>query len=263
MEESEIGQVIRSFASAAAFAKAAGFSGVQVHGAHGYLVSQFLSPLTNQRSDRWGGSLENRARFARTVLREIRKAVGDGFPVSIKLNSADFQRGGFSEAESMRVLGMLQEDGVDLVEISGGSYESRVMLDKVDNRREAFFLEYARKARAEVDIPMMVTGGFRARSIMQDALASGALDLVGMARPFTNNPHIARDLLEGRTDRAADPPVMPGLGRLGGTSEAMMSVAQMALLAKGKSPTLRLGGIGSVFASLVQEGADLLRPKRP
>jgi len=261
MDEAEIGQVIRSFASAAAFAKTAGFTGVQVHGAHGYLVSQFLSPLTNQRSDRWGGPLDNRARFARTVLGEIRQAVGDDFPIGIKLNSADFQRGGFTEQESMRVLGMLQEDGIDLVEISGGSYESRVMLDKVENTREAFFLEYAKKARTEVDIPMMVTGGFRARSIMEDALSSGALDVVGMARPFTNNPNVARDLLDGRTERASDPPVMPGLGRLGGTSEAMMSVAQMGLIAKGKSPTLRFGGLGAVVGALVEETASLFRPK--
>jgi 2,4-dienoyl-CoA reductase-like NADH-dependent reductase (Old Yellow Enzyme family) len=263
MDETEIDEVIRSFASAAAFAKTSGFTGVQVHGAHGYLVSQFLSPLTNQRSDRWGGPLEHRARFARTVLREIRKAVGADFPISIKLNSADFQRGGFTEEESMRVLGMLQEDGIDLVEISGGSYESRVMLDKVENQREAFFLEYAKKARAEVDIPMMVTGRFRARSIMEDALSNGALDVVGMARPFTNNPSVAQDLIDGRTEWAEDPPVMPGLGRLGGISEAMMSVAQMGLLAKGKSPTLRFGGLGAVFASLVQEIADLFEPKRP
>jgi len=262
MDEAEIGRAVQSFASAASFAKAAGFTGVQVHGAHGYLVSQFLSPLTNQRSDRWGGSLENRARFARTVLSEIRRAVGDDFPIGIKLNSADFQRGGFTEEESMRVIGMLQQDGVDLVEISGGSYESRVMLEKVENKREAFFLEYARKARAEVDIPLMVTGGFRARSIMEDALATGALDVVGMARPFTNDPSVARDLLDGRTDRAADPPVMPGLGRLGGTSQAMMSVAQMGLIAKGKSPTLRFGGLGAVFSALVQESADLFKPKR-
>ncbi len=262
MDEAEIGQAIRSFASAAAFAKAAGFTGVQVHGAHGYLVSQFLSPLTNQRSDRWGGSLENRARFARTVLREIRALVGDDFPIAIKLNSADFQRGGFTEEDSMRVLGMLQEDGIDLVEISGGSYESRVMLGKVENEREAFFLDYAKKARSEVDIPMMVTGGFRARSIMEDALATGALDIVGMARPFTNDPSVARDLLDGRTERAADPPVMPGLGWLGGTSEAMMSVAQMGLMAQGKSPTLRFGGLGAVLSALVQESADLFKPKR-
>ena len=261
MNEAEIGQVIRSFASAAAFAKTAGFTGVQVHGAHGYLVSQFLSPSTNRRSDRWGGLLENRARFARMVLSEIRRAVGDDFPIGIKLNSADFQRGGFTEEESMRVLGMLQEDGIDLVEISGGSYESRVMLDKVENHREAFFLEYARKARAKVDIPMMVTGGFRSRSIMEDALSSGALDVVGMARPFTNEPNVARDLLDGRTERASDPPVMPGLGRLGGMSEAMMSVAQMGLIAKGKSPTLRFGGLGAVVGALFEETASLFKPR--
>jgi 2,4-dienoyl-CoA reductase-like NADH-dependent reductase (Old Yellow Enzyme family) len=262
MDEAEIAHAVQSFGSAAAFAKAAGFTGVQVHGAHGYLVSQFLSPRTNQRSDRWGGSLENRARFARTLLAEIRKSVGDDFPIGIKLNSADFQRGGFTEEESMRVLGMLQEDGIDLVEISGGSYESRVMLDRVESTREAFFLEYARKARAEVDIPLMVTGGFRARSIMVDALTTGALDVVGMARPFTNNPSVARDLIDGRTERAEDPPVMPGLGRLGGTSQAMMSVAQMGLLAKGKSPILRFGGLSAVFSALVEEGSSFFKPKR-
>ncbi len=210
----------------------------------------------------WCGSLENRARFARTVLGEIRATVGDDFPIGIKLNSADFQRGGFTEQESMRVLGMLQEDGIDLVEISGGSYEARVMLDKVENEREAFFLDYAKKARTEVDIPMMVTGGFRARSIMEHALATGALDVVGMARPFTNDPSVARDLLDGRTERAADPPVMPGLGRLGGTSQAMMSVAQMGLMAQGKSPTLRFGGLGAVFGALLHESTDLFKPKR-
>jgi 2,4-dienoyl-CoA reductase-like NADH-dependent reductase (Old Yellow Enzyme family) len=262
MDEAEIGQVIRSFASAAAFAKAAGFTGVEVHGAHGYLVSQFLSPLTNRRSDRWGGSLQNRARFVRTVLGEIRAVVGGEFPVGIKLNSADFQRGGFTEEESMRVLGMLEEDGIDLVEISGGSYESRVMLDKVESKREAFFLDYARKARAEVGIPIMVTGGFRSRAVMQDALAAGALDVVGMARPFTQNPRIAQDLLEGRTERAADPPAMPGLGRLGGMSQAMMSVAQMGLLARGKSPTLRFGGLGAVVAALIEESTSFFGPKR-
>lgn len=262
MDGAEIDAVIRSFASAAAFAKEAGFTGVQVHGAHGYLVSQFLSPLTNRRSDRWGGSLENRARFARSVLDAIRKAVGDDFPIGIKLNSADFQRGGFTEQESMRVLAMLQEDGVDLVEISGGSYESRVMLNEPQTGRDAFFLEYAEKARSEVEIPLMVTGGFRERAAMVDALAKGALDVVGMARPFTNNPRVALDLLEGQTSRAADPPTIPGLGRLGGTSQAMMSVAQMGLLARGKSPTLRFGGLGAVLAALVEESSSLLRGKK-
>jgi 2,4-dienoyl-CoA reductase-like NADH-dependent reductase (Old Yellow Enzyme family) len=259
MTEADIQQTIEAFARAAALAKRAGFTGVQVHGAHGYLVSQFLSPLTNRREDAWGGSLENRARFGRAVLSAIRAAVGPAFPVAIKLNSADFQRGGFTEDESIRVLHMLQADGVDLVEISGGSYESRVMLDKV-NEREAFFLDYARKARAAVDIPLMVTGGFRSRAVMEQALSSGALDVVGIARPFTHNPDLGRDLCTGRITRAEDPPSMPGLSRLGGTSEAMMSVAQMALLSKGKDP-VRGVGLRAVFGALLQEGQSLLRGK--
>ncbi len=260
MTEAEIEQTIEAFANAAAVAKQAGFSGVQVHGAHGYLVSQFLSPLTNRRDDRWGGSLENRARFGRAVLSAIRAAVGPSFPVAIKLNSADFQRGGFSEDESIRVLQMLQEDGVDLVEISGGSYESRVMLDKV-SEREAFFLDYAKKARAAVKLPLMVTGGFRSRAVMEQALASGALDLVGIARPFTHNPDLGRDLTSQRLARAEDPPPLPGLAVLGGTSEAMMSVAQMALLSKGKDPVHGMG-TRAVLGALWQEGTSLLRKKR-
>ncbi|MEZ4325484.1 MAG: NADH:flavin oxidoreductase/NADH oxidase family protein [Polyangiales bacterium] len=260
MSERDIEDVIAAFARAAGVAKQTGFSGVQVHGAHGYLVSQFLSPLTNQRTDGWGGSLENRARFGRAVLRAIRSEVGSAFPVAVKLNSADFQRGGFSEDESLQVLHWLQADGLDLVEISGGSYESRVMLDKPLSDREAFFLDYARKARAAVDIPLMVTGGFRSRAIMEQALAQGALDVVGLARPFTHNPDVARDLCTGRIVRAEDPPPMPGLARLGGTSEAMMSVAQMALLSKGKDPARGMS-LRAVLGALVQEGVSLVRGK--
>jgi 2,4-dienoyl-CoA reductase-like NADH-dependent reductase (Old Yellow Enzyme family) len=261
MTEADIEDTIAAFARAAGVAQQTGFTGVQVHGAHGYLVSQFLSPLTNQRDDHWGGSLANRARFGRAVLAAIRRAVGPAFPVAIKLNSADFQRGGFSEDESIAVLKMLQADGVDLVEISGGSYESRVMLDKPVSEREAFFLEYARKARAAVDIPLMVTGGFRSRAIMEEALSSRALDVVGLARPFSHNPDVGRDLITRRIARAEDPPPMPGLARLGGTSEAMMSVAQMALLSKGKDPVAGVG-LRSMMGALVQEGASLFRGKR-
>ena len=219
-----------------------------------------LRSPTSVRIDGAGRSKTAPASHAACSARS--EAVGDDFPIGIKLNSADFQRGGFTEDESMRVLGMLQEDGIDLVEISGGSYESRVMLDKVDSTREAFFLDYAKKARAQVDIPMMVTGGFRASFDHGRRAIDGALDVVGMARPFTNNPSIARDLLDGRTDRAEDPPVMPGLGRLGGMSQAMMSVAQMGLLAKGKSPTLRFGGLSAIAGALVGETTSLFKTKR-
>ncbi|MCA9614244.1 MAG: NADH:flavin oxidoreductase/NADH oxidase family protein [Myxococcales bacterium] len=260
LEDHEVDAIATRFAEVARDVVDAGFAGVQVHAAHGYLANQFLSPRTNLRDDRWGGSLENRARFGRAVLAAIRNEVGPAFPVAVKLNSADFQRGGFSEDESLQVLHWLQGDGLDLVEISGGSYESRVMLDKPLSDREAFFLDYARKARAAVDIPLMVTGGFRSRAIMEQALAQGALDVVGLARPFTHNPDVARDLCTGRIVRAEDPPPMPGLARLGGTSEAMMSVAQMALLSKGKDPARGMS-LRAVLGALVQEGVSLVRGK--
>lgn len=234
MSESEIEETIRAFARAASFAKEAAFSGVQVHAAHGYLISQFLSPLTNLRRDGWGGTLEGRSRFLRETLRAIRAEVGGAYPLSIKLNSTDFQRGGFTEEESLAVIRMLNEEGVDFIEISGGNYESRAMLARAE--REVFFLDYAAKARRETSLPLMVTGGFRSRAVMEESLASGALDLIGIGRPFAQNPELGRDLIEGRIERAEDPPPLPGLMRIGGASEAMMSVVQMAMIAKGRDP---------------------------
>ena len=127
LEDFEIKEIINRFGNTAAILKEAGFTGVQIHRAHGYLVSQFLSPLVNHRNDKWGGSLENRARFVLELYRKIRSKVGDGFPIGIKINSADFQRGGFTEEESMEVVKMLGAEGIDLIEISGGTYEKPVM----------------------------------------------------------------------------------------------------------------------------------------
>ena len=244
MSEAEIEAVIARFATTARLAKEAGFDGVQIHGAHGYLVSQFLSPRTNRREDAWGGSLEGRARFLREVVRAVRGVVGGRVPVGVKLNSADFQRGGFAEGESMQVLGMLEAEGVDLIEISGGNYESKAMFNlDADQRedREAYFLDYARRARRATQAPLMVTGGFRSAAAMEDALAEGALDVVGMARPFANNPDIARDLIEGRLERALPPVRLPLLYTASVASEAMLSVAQMSVMARGVDPNGVLG----------------------
>ena len=193
LEENEILDIISKFATAARLAKEVGFTGVQIHGAHGYLVSQFLSPSHNQRDDQWGGSLENRMRFVREVYKAVRAEVGTDFPVGIKLNSADFMKGGFSEEDSMQVIKQLSEDGIDLIEVSGGTYESPAMVghrDKDDQpkastvKREAYFLEYAESVRQHTDKPLIVTGGFRSSKGMSDALNSGACDFVGLARPF-------------------------------------------------------------------------------
>ena len=124
LSEAEIWDVIERFSFSAEMAKEAGFTGVQIHGAHGYLVSQFLSPRHNQRTDQWGGSLENRMRFVCEIYKRLRAKLGNHFPIAIKLNSADFQKGGFSDGESMQVVQTLAENGMDLIEISGGTYEA-------------------------------------------------------------------------------------------------------------------------------------------
>jgi 2,4-dienoyl-CoA reductase-like NADH-dependent reductase (Old Yellow Enzyme family) len=207
LEDAEIQEIVERFATAAALARDAGFSGVQIHGAHGYLVSQFLSPRHNRREDRWGGTSAGRRRFVLEVYRAIRAATGGDFPVGIKLNSADFMRGGFTEDESLDVVRALADEGIDLIEISGGSYESPAMvghrMKASTRRREAYFLAFAERCRAVVSTPLAVTGGFRTRRGMDDALASGATDLIGLARPLAVEPTFPERCLD-QPDAAID-----------------------------------------------------------
>ncbi|WNC68884.1 NADH:flavin oxidoreductase/NADH oxidase family protein [Thalassotalea nanhaiensis] len=207
----EIEDIIQRFANTASLAKEAGFTGVQIHCAHGYLISQFLSPKTNQRTDKWGGSLENRARFARSIVQAVRKAVGDDFPVAVKLNSADFQKGGFSLEDCVQVAAWLSEDSIDLLEISGGTYEQLSLMGveatevrESTRRREAYFLEYAQAIKASANVPLMITGGFRSRAVMEQAIASGEIDMVGLARPLCTQPNVSQLLIEQRIDSIDD-----------------------------------------------------------
>lgn len=210
LTDEEILNLIGRFATAARVCKEAGFTGVQIHAAHGYLLSQFLSPRSNQRDDRWGGSLENRARMLMFVVNSVRTVVGPDFPISVKLNSADFQKGGFDFEDSLQVAKWLQEASVDLIEISGGSYEQPKMMDMEGLeepdpqnvaastlQREAYFVDFAKAMRAEVKIPLMVTGGFRTKSAMRQALDSGAVDLIGLGRPMCYQPDAPARLLRG------------------------------------------------------------------
>lgn len=213
MTTDEISDVIARFAQAASVCKATGFSGVQVHGAHGYLISEFLSPKANLRDDEWGGSLDNRARLLLKTVAAVRAQVGSGFPVSVKLNSSDFQKGAFSSDESLQVIEWLNEEGIDFLEISGGSYEQPKMMDiegmePADERRastkarEAYFLQFAEEASRVAKMPLMVTGGFRSRRAMDDALASGAADMIGIARPMCVDPEVPGKLLSGEIPEA-------------------------------------------------------------
>lgn len=213
-----IRSVIARFVHAATLARESGFTGVQIHGAHGYLLSEFLSPVTNRRNDDYGGRLENRARLLLEVVRAVRQAVGSDFAVGVKLNSADFQKGGFSNDECIQVVRWLNDCGVDLLEISGGSYEQPRLLGhsgdpgqaeaaprESTRRREAYFLEYATLIREAAAMPLMVTGGFRSRDAMEAALASGDTDVIGLGRPLCVDPFFVARLFEGTTDRAEDP----------------------------------------------------------
>ena len=238
----EISEIVENFAATAALAKETGFTGVQIHAAHGYLVNQFLSPLVNHRTDAWGGSPDKRMRFLQEIYLAMREAVGAGFPVAIKLNSADFQRGGFSEDESLDVIEWLSDAGIDLIEVSGGTYESAAMVGaKVSgttSTREAYFLEFAEKVRRRTSVPLAVTGGFRTDQGMAAPVAAGAIDVVGLARGLTIDPDAPQRILAGLGFRSAVTPVRTGIKFLDdrGALETLYYGVQLGRLARNEEP---------------------------
>ncbi len=280
LTEDEIEAAIRGFVNAARVAEQAGFDGIQVHAAHGYLASQFLSPLSNRRDDQWGGPLENRARFLLETVKRIRAAVGSRFAVAVKLNSADFQRGGFDEDASVAVADWLEEAGADLIEVSGGNYEQPRMIgfDRKDplaaskrestRRREAYFLNFVPKLRARTRLPVMVTGGFRSVEAMRLAVENDGVDVIGLGRPMVIDPEAPRKLLSGTVTRLFsrddDLVIGPGLfgprspisflrdlnawGSLGWYYEHMYS------LADGKEPDLALSPFKALLSYDRTEG---------
>jgi len=256
LTEPQIWDIIERFGKTAVILKEAGFSGIQIHGAHGYLISQFLSPLTNNREDQWGGSLENRARFVKEVYRNIRKKVGASFPIGIKLNSADFQRGGFTEEESMEVAQLLDAEGIDLIEVSGGTYERPAMtgayLKESTKEREAYFLDYVKKVRKLLKTPLMLTGGFRTVAIMEQAVAQGELDVVGLARPFTLFPDLPNKIFEGSLTRLDIPVPKIGLKMLDktGFGEVKWYEIHIHRLGKGKKPNPNLSAYSVIGHNL-------------
>ena len=246
LTDAEILDLIARFATAARLVQQAGFTGVQIHGAHGYLVSQFLSPHHNRRTDDWGGTPEKRRRFVLEVLQAMRAAVGAAFPIGIKLNSADFQRGGFTEDESLDTIRALADAGIDLIEISGGTYEAPVMtgisartaVKDSTRQREAYFLDFAEKARLAVRTPLVVTGGFRSAQGMADAIASGAVDFVGVARALAVEPDLPNHLLAGQDPLQVIRPRTTGLPAIdrSGLMETAWYSAQLKRIGRGQPP---------------------------
>ncbi|CAM5693807.1 NADH:flavin oxidoreductase/NADH oxidase family protein [Streptomyces chartreusis] len=239
MTPEQIEATVARFGTTAMRAERAGFDGVQIHAAHGYLLSQFLSPLVNKRTDAWGGSLENRARMLLDVVREVRAAVAPSFTVAVKLNSADFQRGGFDVDDARRVIAMLEPAGVDLVELSGGSYESPAMsghaTDARTRAREAYFLELATELAAASPLPLMLTGGITRRQTAKNVLADG-ISLVGMGTALASTPDLPARWREGR--EADKPPKKVTWPDKTLASAAAMALVrhQMRRVARGRRP---------------------------
>jgi 2,4-dienoyl-CoA reductase-like NADH-dependent reductase (Old Yellow Enzyme family) len=256
MTEEQIGATVERFATAAGLAERAGFDGVEVHAAHGYLISQFLSPLVNRRSDEWGGSLENRARLLLDVVRAIRAAVSSSFAVAVKLNSADFQRGGFDAEDAARVIEMLEPLGVDLVELSGGSYESPAMSGRpADGRtaaREAYFLELAAQLAKTSPLPLMLTGGITRRETAEQVLASGVA-LVGMASAMAITPDLCSRWQEGREATEHLAPVTWSDKTLASAAGMALARHQMRRITRRKDPT---GKTHPVYALVCDQRAQ-------
>lgn len=255
LSELEIRGIIERFVTTAKLAERAGFNGVQVHAAHGYLLSQFLSPLSNQREDQWGGSLKNRARLLLKIVQSIRERVSPEFCVGVKLNSADFQRGGFDSEDAVKVVQMLNPLRVDLVEVSGGSYESPAMRGlNVDGRtlaREAHFLEFATRIQSVATMPVLLTGGISRFAVAERALKSG-IDMVGMATALAMVPDIPDQWSRGQ---AVDvqPVILSWRNKaLAASAASAVIKRQLELLSLGKSTQPNVNPVYSLIKSQVR-----------
>ncbi len=191
MSVDEIHALPDMYVRTALHAKNVGFSGVLIHAGHGFLLSQFLSPLFNHRNDGYGGSLEARCRIVLEIISEIRRVVGPSFPVGIRINSTDQLEGGLTEADALEVVHLLDQTSIDLIDISGGTYFPGAKASSESSSRGPYFLDFARLARGVTNVPLMVTGGFKKREQAVDALSSGVVDMVGLGRAMALNPRLA------------------------------------------------------------------------
>lgn len=207
MSQGDIQDVISAFEGAAKRAKAARFDGIQIHAAHGYLLSQFLSPAFNQRNDEYGGDIQNRARILLRTLQRIRQAVGEDYPVLIKMNCQDFFENGLSAEDSLQVAKMVVEEGIDAIELSGGIliskklHASRIGINSED--KEAYFKEYAKDFKKQIDVPLILVGGNRSYAVAERLLEEGITDYISMSRPFIREPGLINRWKSGDLRKAA------------------------------------------------------------
>ena len=201
MSKQDVDEIVAAFGNSARRAKDYGFDAVQLHAAHGYLINQFLSPLTNQRTDSYGGPVENRCRFLLDVYRRVRFQVGPDFPVFVKLNGSDNLEGGLDISDAVQAAQLLDIEKIDAIEVSGGTSASgervpvRTKIDKPT--REAYNLAFAKEIKKAVKCPVMAVGGFRSLEVINKAVIEHGTDYISMARPFIREPRLIKRWREG------------------------------------------------------------------
>lgn len=264
---SEVEELVQKFITSAKVAKEAGFSGVQIHAAHGYLISQFLSPHDNRRTDKYGGSLENRIRFLKEIYLGMREELGKDFPIGIKINSTDFKEDGLTEEDSLETIVELANLGLDFVEISGGTYERPAMMGATStSSNKVFFAEYSKKLKQKVDIPVIVTGGIRSINAMNTLLNDNTTDFIGIARPLTIDPNIPNKIKQGTYTIVETTRVSTGVKKLDKIFGSLLGIVYYQVLmqniAKGKEPKATKNAWPSLIQAVYSQGLAVLFPQR-
>ena len=264
---SEVEELAQKFVTSAKVAKEAGFSGVQIHAAHGYLISQFLSPHDNRRTDKYGGSLENRMRFLKEIYLGMREELGKDFPIGIKINSTDFKEDGLTEEDSLETIVELANLGLDFVEISGGTYERPAMMGATSkSTNQVFFAEYSKKLKQKVDIPVIVTGGIRSINAMNTLLNDNTTDFIGIARPLTIDPNIPNKIKQGTYTIVETTRVSTGVKKLDKIFGSLLGIVYYQVLmqniAKGKEPKAAKNAWPSLIQAVYNQGLAVLFPQR-
>ena len=264
---SEVEELVQKFVTSAKITKEAGFSGVQIHAAHGYLISQFLSPHDNRRTDKYGGSLENRMRFLKEIYLGMREELGRDFPIGIKINSTDFKEDGLTEEDSLKTIVELANLGLDFVEISGGTYERPAMMGATSkSTNQVFFAEYSKKLKQKIDIPVVVTGGIRSINAMNTLLNDNTTDFIGIARPLTIDPNIPNKIKQGTYTIVETTRVSTGVKKLDKIFGSLLGIVYYQVLmqniAKGKEPKAAKNAWPSLIQAVYNQGLAVLFPQR-
>ena len=264
---SEVEELVQKFVTSAKVAKEAGFSGVQIHAAHGYLISQFLSPHDNRRTDKYGGSLENRMRFLKEIYLGMREELGKDFTIGIKINSTDFKEDGLTEEDSLKTIIELANLGLDFVEISGGTYERPAMMGATSkSTNQVFFAEYSKKLKQKIEIPVVVTGGIRSINAMNTLLNDNTTDFIGIARPLTIDPNIPNKIKQGTYTIVETTRVSTGVKKLDKIFGSLLGIVYYQVLmqniAKGKEPKATKNAWPSLIQAVYNQGSAVLFPQR-